>query len=88
VHADGWRVMDVPGRPIGTITAMAEDAAGLWVAGSEGVAFFDPSRPLWNALIAPGDVPHPVRDVVASRDHVWVATDIGLVRYARRVLTP
>lgn len=88
VHANGWRVVDVPGRPIGRITAMAEDTAGLWVAGSEGVAFFDPSRPLWNALIAPGDVPHPVRGIAASRDHVWVATDAGLVRYARRVLTP
>ena len=29
-----------------------------------------------------------MRDVVASRDHVWVATDVGLVRYSRRVLVP
>ncbi len=88
VHAGEWRVVDVPGRPIGRIAAMASDTAGLWVAGSEGFAFFDPSRPLWNALLAPGDVPHPVRDIVATRDHVWVATDAGLVRYARRVLVP
>ncbi|MFI5208131.1 MAG: hypothetical protein ACHQX4_08940 [Gemmatimonadales bacterium] len=88
VHAGEWRVVDVPGRPIGRITAMAADTAGLWVAGSEGFAFFDPSRALWNALVAPGDVPHPVRDVVASRDHVWIATEAGLVRYARRVLVP
>ena len=88
VHAGDWRVVDVPGRPVGRITAMASDTLGLWVAGSEGFAFFDPSRPLWNALIAPGDVPHPVRDIAATRDHVWLATDLGVLRYQRRVLLP
>jgi hypothetical protein len=83
-----WRVVDVPGRPIGRITAMVPDTAGLWVAGEQGFAFFEPSRPVWNALVAPGDVPHPVRDVVATREYVWVATDAGVVRYDRRVLVP
>ena len=29
-----------------------------------------------------------VRDIAATRDYVWVATDVGVVRYERRVLVP
>jgi ligand-binding sensor domain-containing protein len=85
---DGWRVADIPGQPIGRITAMAADTTGLWVAGTLGFAYFDPTRGLWNPLVAPGDVPLPVRDVALTRDYVWVATDAGVVRYDRRVLVP
>jgi hypothetical protein len=87
--AAGWEVTDPPGRPIGRFAALAADTAGgVWVAGEQGLAFFDPSRHFWSALVLPGDVPFPVRDVLATRDWVWAATDLGLIRYDRRILRP
>ena len=78
-----------PGPSIGRIAVInGGDTAGFWLAGDRGFAWFDPARPVWNALVQPGDVPLPVHDVVATRNHVWVATDIGVVRYEKRVLIP
>jgi hypothetical protein len=89
VRAGGhWQVRDPAGASIGRFTALAPDAAGLWVGGTLGFAFFDPTRNVWSALTAPGDVPLPVADVAATRDYVWVASPIGVVRYERRVLVP
>lgn len=85
--ADMWHVL--PGGPsIGRVTALASDPAGFWVAGTLGLAFFQPGRNLWHALTAPGDVPQPVSDVAAGRDYVWAATPAGVVRLERRVLAP
>ena len=80
----GWHVVDPAGGSIGRITALcADDRGGLWVAGTLGIAYFDPSRNLWDALTTPGDVPVPVADIAATRDYVWVATPIGVMRYRR-----
>ena len=80
----GWHIVDPAGGSIGRITAMsADDRGGLWVAGTLGIAFFDPSRHLWDPLTTPGDVPVPVADIAATRDYVWVATPIGVMRYRR-----
>jgi ligand-binding sensor domain-containing protein len=88
VRAGGaWNVVEPPGAPIGEMTRIiADDRAGYWVAGRGGFAHFEPGRPHWSAMNSPGDVPLPVRDIAATRDHVWVATDAGVVRYERRVL--
>jgi ligand-binding sensor domain-containing protein len=87
--AGGWRAVDAPGAPIGRVSAITADArGGFWIAGDQGFAFFDPSRSVWNALFTAADVPQPVRGITASRDYVWVATDIGVVRYERRLLVP
>ncbi len=86
--ADAWRVIDAPGASIGRLTAITADRSGFWVSGELGIAWFDPSRPAWNALVSAGDVPQPVRDIAVSRDYVWIATDIGVVRYEKRVLVP
>jgi ligand-binding sensor domain-containing protein len=84
-----WQLHDVPGRPIGSVTHVAADERnGFWVAGTLGLAYYDPSRGVWNALVSPGDVPMPVRDVAATRNYVWVATDVGVLRYQRRILMP
>jgi hypothetical protein len=83
-----WHVLVPPGAPIGRLTALAADRAGFWVAGSAGLAFFQPARGVWRALTAPGDVPQPVLDVAAGRDYVWAATPGGVVRLARSVLVP
>jgi len=89
VRAGGrWTVQDPAGAGIGRINALAGDAAGVWVAGELGLAFWDPSRGLWSALTVPGDVPLPVYGVAATRDYVWAATPVGVVRYERRVLLP
>ena len=86
--AGTWHVTPPPGEPVGQITALAVDRDGFWVAGSGGLAFYQPARNLWRALTAPGDVPHPVNDVAAGRDYVWAATAVGVVRLDRRVLAP
>ena len=67
---------------------MAADAAGFWVAGTMGLGFYQPARQVWRALTAAGDVPQPVSDVAASREYVWAATPLGVVRLQRRVLAP
>jgi ligand-binding sensor domain-containing protein len=85
--ADAWHV-EAAGSPIGRVTALAPDPAGFWVAGTAGLAFFQPARSLWRSLTAPGDVPQPVSDVAAGRDYVWAATPAGVVRLERRVLLP
>jgi ligand-binding sensor domain-containing protein len=83
-----WHVLEPPGASVGRLTALAADRDGFWVAGSGGLAFYQPARGLWRALTAPGDVPQPVSDVAAGRDYVWAATPGGVVRLDRRVLVP
>ncbi|MBI1723341.1 MAG: hypothetical protein HYR48_05475 [Gemmatimonadetes bacterium] len=70
------------------MTAVVADREGFWVAGTAGFAFYQPARNFWNALTSQGDVPQPISDIAAGRDHVWIATPAGLVRYAKRVLAP
>ena len=83
-----WRLVDPPGTPIGRFTAAAPDLAGFWLGGTQGLAFYAPAHNVWRALTSTGDLPLPVNDVVADRDHSWVATPGGVVRLLRRVLTP
>jgi hypothetical protein len=86
--AGRWQVHDPAGASIGRYAAAVcdEHHGGFWLAGALGMAWYDPTRSLWVALTAPGDVPLPVRDVAVTRGFVWVATDIGIVRYSRRAL--
>ena len=86
--AGAWHPVGAPAPSIGTFTALAADARGFWVAGTQGLAFLAPARGVWRALTALGDVPQPVSDVAATRDYVWAATPLGVVRLERRVLAP
>ena len=86
--AGEWHEAALPAPSIGQFTAAAADAAGFWVAGTLGLGFYQPARAAWRALAAAGDVPQPVNDVAASRDYVWAATPLGVVRLERRVLAP
>ena len=81
-----WHDAGSPGPSIGTFTALSADPLGFWVAGTMGLAFFQPARGVWRALTLPGDVPQPVADVAASGDYVWAATPEGVVRLEREVL--
>jgi ligand-binding sensor domain-containing protein len=71
------------GAELGRVTALAADEGGVWIAATEGVAFWDIPHATFHALTVPFDVPAAAHDVAVDAVHVWVATDSGLVRFAR-----
>lgn len=69
------------GRP----TALAADPdGGIWVGGTQGLAYADLPRARVRNFTIPLDVPAAVRDLLADDDYLWAATDSGLVRFDRR----
>jgi len=68
---------------LGRVTALAGDAGGVWIGGTNGLAFWDLPHTTFRTLAVPLDLPSAVRDVAVDRSYVWVATDSGLVRLAR-----
>jgi ligand-binding sensor domain-containing protein len=68
---------------LGQVTALAPDEGGVWVGGTNGLAFWDLAHASFRELLVPDDVPAAVRDVAVERRWLWVATDSGLVRLAR-----
>jgi ligand-binding sensor domain-containing protein len=81
--ADGSWTMLRPRAPVGTITALAPDAGGVWIAGTGGLVFWDLARQTFRGISVPQDIPAAIRDVTVEGDYVWVATDAGLVRLSR-----
>jgi len=87
-----WTLLRSPAE-LGRVTALAPDASstdgaggaggGVWIAGTNGLGFWDIGRATFRTLTVPLDVPAPVRDVAVDPPYVWVATDSGLVRFAR-----
>ncbi len=86
--ADGWRTVTLPGPDPGRITDILADASGFWIAGERGVGFYETTHGTWTPLVSADDVPLPVRAVAASRDYLWVGTDLGVVRYEKRIFMP
>ncbi|HYK10640.1 MAG TPA: hypothetical protein VEV39_07565 [Gemmatimonadales bacterium] len=81
--ADGsWTVLR-PRAPVGTITALAPDAGGVWIAGTGGLVFWDIAHQTFHGVSVPNDIPAAIRDVTVEGEHVWAATDAGLVRLSR-----
>jgi ligand-binding sensor domain-containing protein len=77
-----WTV--VPGRgDLGQVSAMAGADDGVWIAGSSGVAFWDPARGHFQVLHVPYDVPAAARDLALDPTYLWIATDSGVVRFDR-----
>ena len=71
------------GRP----TALAADPdGGMWVGGTQGLAYADLGRAHVRTITVPLDLPAAVRDVLVAQDYLWAATDSGLVRFDRRAL--
>jgi ligand-binding sensor domain-containing protein len=68
---------------LGRVTALAGDAGGVWIGGTNGLTFWDIPHATFRTLAVPLDLPSAVRDVAVDRSYVWVATDSGLVRLAR-----
>jgi len=87
-----WTVLRTRAE-LGRVTALAPDVTspanggggggGVWIAGTSGLGFWDIGRATFRTLTVPLDVPAPVRDVAVDPPYVWVATDSGLVRFAR-----
>ncbi|MGH7546584.1 MAG: hypothetical protein ACREMM_00235, partial [Gemmatimonadales bacterium] len=73
-----------PARPeLGRVTVLGADEGGVWIGGTNGLALWDIARGVFRTLQVPLDVPGPVRDLVVDPPYLWVATDSGLVRFAR-----
>ncbi|HUR95231.1 MAG TPA: hypothetical protein VMY76_11640 [Gemmatimonadales bacterium] len=72
---------------LGGLIAFVADGPGFWVAGERGVAFArlatPPVRPLRE-----GDLPGMSNDLAVEGEHLWVATDGGLVRFRLDAIRP
>jgi hypothetical protein len=72
---------------LGRLRRFAPDGPGFWVAGDRGVGFArlagSPARTLRE-----GDLPGPANDLAVDRDHLWVATEDGLVRFRLDAIRP
>ena len=72
---------------LGRLRCFTPDGPGFWVAGDRGVGFArlggSPARPLRE-----GDLPGPANDLAVDREHLWVATEDGLVRFRLDAIRP
>jgi ligand-binding sensor domain-containing protein len=72
---------------LGRLRRFVPDADGFWVAGDRALGFArlttPPNRPLRD-----GDLPGAINDLALDSDHLWVATDRGLVRFKLSVIRP
>jgi ligand-binding sensor domain-containing protein len=72
---------------LGRLRRFAVDGPGFWVAGDRGVGFArlggSPARPLRE-----GDLPGPANDLALDREHLWVGTAAGLVRFRLDAIRP
>jgi hypothetical protein len=72
---------------LGRLRRFTADGPGFWVAGDRGVGFArigaSPSLALRE-----GDLPGPANDLAVDREHLWVATEAGLVRFRLDAVRP
>jgi ligand-binding sensor domain-containing protein len=72
---------------LGRLRRFAADGPGFWVAGDRGVGFArlggSPTRPLRE-----GDLPGPANELAVDREHLWVGTAAGLVRFRLDAIRP
>jgi ligand-binding sensor domain-containing protein len=72
---------------LGRLRRFVADGPGFWVAGDRGVGFArlggSPSRPLRD-----GDLPGLANDLAVDREHLWVGTEDGLVRFRLDAIRP
>jgi ligand-binding sensor domain-containing protein len=81
-----WVAERVVSGELGEITTLAPDSDGIWIGGIRGVAFYRFESRAFSFVNTPGDLPGPVRDIVADDRYLWVATDEGLVRFAKETI--
>ena len=72
---------------LGRLRHFTPDGPGFWVAGDRGVGFArlgtSPARTLRE-----GDLPGPANDLAVDREHLWVGTEDGLVRFRLDAIRP
>ena len=72
-----------PHGDLGRITTLTTDREGVWVGGERGLAFWRVRAQSFRTRRVPADLPAGVRDVLVSAPYLWVATDLGVVRFLR-----
>ena len=71
---------------VGIILSIEPDEGGVWIGGEIGIGFLQFASSTLRIFNAPRDLPGPARDIAVTPDHVWVATDRGVVRFSKRGL--
>lgn len=72
---------------LGRLRRFVADGPGFWIAGDRGVAFARVDGPPVRAL-REGDLPGPTNDLAVDREHLWVGTEDGLVRFRLEAIRP
>ncbi|UCF41442.1 MAG: hypothetical protein JSW43_03670 [Gemmatimonadota bacterium] len=81
-----WVVERPLGGDLGNVTVLLGDEGGVWVGGTNGLAFYRPRTRDFLLLNQPGDLPGMVRDMAADATYLWVAATGGLVRFEKEAL--
>ncbi len=71
---------------LGPVFTMAADDGGVWLGGQNGFGFVRLADGASRFFNAPRDLPAPARDIAISDDHIWVATEGGVVRFSKRAV--
>jgi hypothetical protein len=77
------RVAELDVRLVGQVTRLAMDDRTVWMVGTDGVLVVPRAGGAPRVLRVPTDLPAPPTDLVASRDWLWIATPIGIMRLRR-----
>jgi hypothetical protein len=72
---------------LGRLRRFTADGPGFWVAGDRGVGFARLGGGPAGTL-REGDLPGPANDLAVDRDHLWIATEDGLVRFRLDAIRP
>jgi hypothetical protein len=72
---------------LGRLRRFVSDRAGFWVAGDRGVGFVRLNGPA-SLVLTQGDLPGLSQDLAVDGNHLWVATDGGLVRFRLDAIRP
>ncbi len=72
---------------LGRLRRFTADGPGFWLAGDRGLGYARLNAPPLR-ILRDGDLPGLINDLVVDSDHLWVATDRGLVRFRLRDIRP
>jgi ligand-binding sensor domain-containing protein len=86
-RSQAWTVGPNLSALLGRLRRFTPDGPGFWVAGERGVGFARLAGASARAL-RDGDLPGPANDLAVDRDHLWVATEDGLVRFRLDAIRP
>jgi hypothetical protein len=73
---------------LGGLRALAPERAGVWIGGERGIAYFRFIGHSFTTFTSPEDLPGPVTKLANVGPYLWVGTERGLVRFAKRALLP